>query len=113
VELAPQQGDFWNTLGVAHFRAGEWQAAVAALNQSMQLRKGGDSADWFFLAMAHWRRSDWDQARNWYDKAVAGMDSHSPNHEELLRFRAEATALLGIEDQATTRDKKVSPAKEK
>src|SRR5262249_27242856 len=38
--LAPQDGANWNTLGVAHYRAGEYEAAVAALTRSMELSKG-------------------------------------------------------------------------
>ena len=41
-----------NTLGVAHYRAGEWSAAADALEESMRLRSGGDPYDWLFLAMA-------------------------------------------------------------
>jgi len=43
VELAPKKGNYWNTLGVAHYRAGDWQAALKALEKSMEFRKGGDS----------------------------------------------------------------------
>src|SRR5262249_39578799 len=50
VELAPKDGICWNTLGVAHYRAGQWQDAVTALERSIKLRNGGDSLDWFFLA---------------------------------------------------------------
>lgn len=30
VELAPEEGDHWNTLGVAHYRAGHWHGAIEA-----------------------------------------------------------------------------------
>jgi hypothetical protein len=60
----------------------------------MDLRAGGDSFDWFFLAMAHRRLGDRDQARIWYDKAVAWMDRQMPHNGELRRFRAEAEAVL-------------------
>ena len=53
VAIAPKLGVYWNTLGVAHYRAGDASAAVAALASSMRLRNGGDPYDWFFLAMAH------------------------------------------------------------
>jgi serine/threonine protein kinase/Flp pilus assembly protein TadD len=98
VELAPTDGSYWNTLGAAHYRARDWQAAVKALNKSMELRsKGGDSYDWFFLAMAHWQLSNKDEARKWYEQAVQWMDKSAPKNEELRRFRAEAAALLAIE----------------
>jgi tetratricopeptide (TPR) repeat protein len=90
--------EFWNTLGVAQYRAGHWADAVAALEKSMQVRN--DSAhDWFFLAMAHWQLGDKEEARDWYDKAVAWMDTNKPRDEELLRFRAEAAQLLGVESK--------------
>ena len=62
----------------------------------MELRKGGDSHDWFFLAMAHWQLGQKDEARKWHDQAVAGMEKRAPQNEELTRFRAEAAQLLGI-----------------
>jgi tetratricopeptide (TPR) repeat protein len=98
VENAPDPRDrsaFVNTLGVAYYRAGDWSAAVEALGKSMQHRKGGDSFDWFFLAMAHWQLGDRDQARTWYGRAVEWMDKNQPRNDELKRFRAEA-ALLGL-----------------
>jgi WD40 repeat protein len=100
VELAPNVGNFWNTLGVANYRAGKWKAAIGALEKSMALRKGGDSEDWFFLAMAHWQLNKKEKARAWYDKAVEWMDKHPPKNEELRRFRAEAAKLLGLKDGA-------------
>jgi serine/threonine protein kinase/Flp pilus assembly protein TadD len=96
-------GNHWNTLGVAHCRIGEWQAAVAALNESMKLRKGGNSNDWFFLAIAHWRLGDKEQAREWYDKAVQWMDKNEPRDEDLRRYRAEAAALLKINEKPSSK----------
>ncbi len=42
VEQEPQAGDYWNTLGVAHYRVGDGKEAIQALKKSMELRKGGD-----------------------------------------------------------------------
>jgi tetratricopeptide (TPR) repeat protein len=96
VALAPKEGTFWNTLGAAQYRAGDWKAAVAALEKSMELRKGGDSVDWFFLAMAHRQLGDKKKARTWFDQAVQWMNKHQPADEELRRFRSETAELLGI-----------------
>jgi tetratricopeptide (TPR) repeat protein len=96
VELAAKGGGFWNTLGVAHYRAGDWKAAVAALEKSMELSMGGGATDWFVLAMAHWRLGDKKDARKWYDQAVQWMDKNQPKNEELVRFRAEAELLLEL-----------------
>ncbi len=97
VELAPGTGTFWNTLGAAHYRAGNWKEAIVALEKATQLRNGGDSYDWFFLAMAHWQLGEKDKARQWFDRAVQGMDKKMPKGKELGRFRAEAAELLKIE----------------
>jgi tetratricopeptide (TPR) repeat protein/tRNA A-37 threonylcarbamoyl transferase component Bud32 len=86
---------YWNTLGVAHYRNGEDRAATAALEKAMSLREEGNSYDWFFLAMAHWRLGDHDKARTCFGRAVKWMDQHMPQHGQLRRFRAEAEALLG------------------
>jgi tetratricopeptide (TPR) repeat protein len=98
VDLAPQSGGFWNTLGAAHYRAGDWESAVQAFEKSMQLQGGGNAFDWFFLAMAHGQRGNKDEARRWYDRAVQWMDKNQPENKELGRFRAEAAELLGVTD---------------
>ena len=77
--------------------AGNWKEAVATLEKSMDLRKGGDSSDWFFLAMAHWQLGEKDKARKWFDQAAEWMDKNQPKNGELRRFRAEAAELMGIE----------------
>jgi serine/threonine protein kinase/uncharacterized protein HemY len=97
VELAPEDGDYWNTLGAAYYRVGDWKEAVQALAKSGELRKGGDPTDWFFLAMAHCRLGDKDQGRKWYDRAVQQMEKKKPEDEELHCFRTEAAELLQIE----------------
>jgi uncharacterized protein HemY len=84
---------------VAQYRNGDWKAAIKALTRSMELHTGGDSTDWFFLAMAHWQLGDKTQARSWYDKAVSWMEKNQPKNEELVRFRAEAAALLEVKER--------------
>ena len=103
VELAPKAGGFWNTLGVAHYRLGEEKAAVTALHKSMDLRQGGDAIDWLFLAMAHCKLGDLDEARKWYDKSVQWLEKNSQaldkdpqQAEELRRLRDEAEQVLEL-----------------
>jgi Flp pilus assembly protein TadD/Leucine-rich repeat (LRR) protein len=98
-ELAPQQSTYWTTLGAAQVRAGDGKAAVEALNKAVQMGNpnGGDSFDYFFLAMAHQQLGADQQADEWYDKAVDWMEDNKPQNEELRRIRAEAAALLGID----------------
>jgi tetratricopeptide (TPR) repeat protein len=100
VELTPDHAGRWNTLGVAQYRIGAWQAAVDALTKSVQLSKVRDSSVFFFLAMAHRQLGEKEQARTWYDQAVQWMDKHQPQDEDLRRLRAEAAELLGIPEAA-------------
>ena len=109
VELEPKQGMWWNTLGAAHYRAGNWKESIAALEKSMELRAGGDSFDWFFLAMAHGKLGHKDEGHKWYDKAVEWMEKNkeqlekvAEHREELQRFRAEARDVLGLKDTSSS-----------
>ena len=67
----------------------------ARAKKKKESRKGGDAFDWFFVAMAR-KRLGLGHAETCYEKAVAWMDKHKPDDEELKRFRAEAEATLGI-----------------
>jgi tetratricopeptide (TPR) repeat protein len=100
-ELGPKWGPAWNTLGVAQYRAGDWKAALAALNKVEQnpgdLRNGAPGSTWFFLAMTHQQLGNKDEARKWYDKAVEWTEKNQPKDEELGRFHAEAAEVLGLE----------------
>jgi tetratricopeptide (TPR) repeat protein len=97
VELAPTSGTCWNTVGVAHYRAQNWKAAIEALIKSDELMKGNDlSFNGFFLAIAHWQLNQKEEARAWFEKSVSWMDANAPDNEELQRFRAEAAELLEI-----------------
>jgi tetratricopeptide (TPR) repeat protein len=93
VRAQPKVATFHNTLGAAHYRAGNWKAAVASLQESQRLG-GGDALDWYFLAMACWRLGEAEQARVWYDKAEQWRKKQQPSNAELLRLWAEAKAVL-------------------
>ncbi len=96
IELDPKNVLLPNTLGVAHYRAGSWQDAIGWMQKSMELRQGGDSFDWFFLAMAEEQLGHKDEARKWHGKAVEWMDKNRAKNDQLVRFRAEAEQLLGV-----------------
>jgi tetratricopeptide (TPR) repeat protein len=97
IALEPKEGSFWNTLGVAHYRAGEEKAAIAALNKSMKLRNGGDAFDYLFLAMAHQNLGESDEARKWYDRATEWLEK---NGERLKRLPGEAEEFHRIQREA-------------
>jgi serine/threonine protein kinase/TPR repeat protein len=96
--LEPNDGGVWRTFGAAQYRAGNWQGAVKALKHAIELRNGGDAFEWFFMAMAQQKSGHPDEARRWYDKSLQWMAKNAPNDSELVRFRAEAAAVLGLKD---------------
>ena len=103
IDLAPGFWIAWKTLGAAHYRAGDWKAAVAALDKSLELRKGGDAAVQLFLAMAHGKlgnpheaRKAYKQAVQWLEENKEALENDKGQAEELLRFRAEAEEVLQL-----------------
>ena len=68
----------WNTLGVAHYRAGDWKAAVVALEKSMELRTGRRRLRLVLPGHGPLATRQKDEARKWYDKAVAWMEKNQP-----------------------------------
>jgi tetratricopeptide (TPR) repeat protein len=100
VKATPTAGNYWGTLGVAHYRAGQWSDALAAFQKATKLRNGGNGLDWVYLAMIHWRLGEQKQARKWYDQALQWMKKNDPRNRELKRIRSEAAELLGIKTGA-------------
>jgi eukaryotic-like serine/threonine-protein kinase len=92
---SPSKRAFWNTLGVARYRAGGCESAAAALERSMRLQDGGDPYDWLFLAMIHHRLGDKLQSRDWYDRSLSWIVSLQSGDNQLHRIRVEAEGLLG------------------
>jgi eukaryotic-like serine/threonine-protein kinase len=100
VELAPNQAVCLNTLGVAQYRAGRYAEAIATLERSTTADHGEYSGyDLFFQAMAHWRLGEKPRALACFDKAVGWMEQKRRADEELIRFRAEAAALLNLKEK--------------
>jgi tetratricopeptide (TPR) repeat protein len=94
VKLAPQGGDCWRALGAARCRAGDWPGAVAALEEAVARRSGGDGREWLLLAMTHWHLGDRPKARVWYDRAKAWLAETETPNLTLLRLGDEVAALM-------------------
>jgi serine/threonine protein kinase len=93
--LAPGERDFWITLGLAHYRVGEWREARAVLTKAQDLGAGGDAHEWLLLALTSWRQGERQEARAWYEKAAAWLEQH-PLTDTLYHSRREAADLLGL-----------------
>jgi len=95
----PQNGSYWVTLGAAHYGTGDWQAAVVALEKGALLPGGWSNSAEFLLAEARWQLGDKEQARKWYERAVARFERHELHYAELRRLRAETEQVLGLRGQ--------------
>jgi serine/threonine protein kinase/tetratricopeptide (TPR) repeat protein len=93
-----KDGNLWNTLGVAQYRLGDWQAALDSLEKANRLRGGREAEDWLWLAMAQWRLGQKEMARDSYKHAVELLKKHEYPPAETSRWRAEAAALLGLKE---------------
>ena len=87
--------NYWNTLGVARYRVGDFKQALADLEKSAQLDHDLTSFNSFFMAMAYKQLGDADSARRLYAQAVEWMEKKAPQDPELLRFRTEAEQVVG------------------
>jgi serine/threonine protein kinase len=91
----PEKSEYWNTLGMARYRTGEWAAAEQALKKSIELQgQGGRPGDWFFLAMTCWRQGKREEARAWYDKCDRWMKENPRTYESYYRYQKEADTLF-------------------
>ncbi len=102
VQAVPEENSsFWNTLGVAHYRAGQWAEAITALTKPTKLTGGKNRTNFLFLAMAHWQSGNKAAAANWYNKATEqirkrNLDIASLLSSLLYSFYLEAAELMGI-----------------
>jgi tetratricopeptide (TPR) repeat protein len=96
VELLPSHQTYWNTLGLALYRRGNWNTSAIALKKSIELGSGGSGFDHFILAMAYRRLGQTQLALASYHRACRWLQEHNPGHAELLRLQSEAANLLGI-----------------
>jgi tetratricopeptide (TPR) repeat protein len=94
VELGPSVASYWGNLGMAHYRAGHWQQAVAALDKADELWMGGKVPIRFVLAMAHWKAGNKEKARSIFQEATRRMDAQGVPSEQVRRFQAEAEKVL-------------------
>jgi eukaryotic-like serine/threonine-protein kinase len=97
--LAPVNGNFLNTLGIAEYRAGKYQQAIATLTRSDKLnstsKQGRQPADVAFLAMAHFKLGGKDKAQSLLAELRQLMkQTQWKDDAEAQRFLREAEALL-------------------
>src|SRR5262249_32019365 len=90
----PLHADWWTCRGVASYRAHDWAGAAQSFEEALRLRPRGNARAELFLALCHWRQGNHERARRYYNLAVGRMAHVQMNMAELLRFQAEAEAVM-------------------
>jgi tetratricopeptide (TPR) repeat protein len=98
-KLDPKNYGHLTTLGIVHYRLGEYAKARDALIAAAKLRKlAPTAANRFFLAMSQQRLGAAAAARACFDEGLAALKNQTTltdrQREQLAAFRAEAEALL-------------------
>jgi tetratricopeptide (TPR) repeat protein len=95
----PESVGLWQSLGMSRATAGDWPAAVAALERAVS--RNYDDTIQLALAVAYWHTGNEPMARKYYDAAVATMESyerasHRPRARGgyARRWQEQAAALL-------------------
>jgi len=100
IELDPKDALSWRNLGTAQYRAGSFAEAVEALAKSIELQRGeGSPGQWLFLAMAHWKLGNKDEATRRFRRSVEWIRKNAPGNLELAGRRDEAAEVLGLRDE--------------
>jgi serine/threonine protein kinase/tetratricopeptide (TPR) repeat protein len=102
MERSPHSKNVYRlTLGVAQYRAGDYKAAIAELQEAFRAGDRRDVAG-LFLAMAHHKLGNREKAHQFYTTAIEqpliqhkdDPKKSAQDAEEVLRFRKEAEELL-------------------
>jgi serine/threonine protein kinase/Flp pilus assembly protein TadD len=102
IRARPEE-EAWQALGWSLFRNGLWQESIDVLEKSCAFQgnpEKGDSGQWMYLAMAHWRLGNQEEARRWYERACAWLDKHPAFDPECRAYREEAAELMGIDKES-------------
>lgn len=100
VEIAPNDSNILNTLGVVLFRNRKYAEAIVALEKSLAAGHGtSDGFDLFFLAMCHARLGEAVRAKESYNRALKWPEAHrekltASQVQQLEQFRSEAESLV-------------------
>ncbi len=94
-EIEPGDARTWNSLGLASYRAADFDGCLAAMDKSFALSKGGRALDWCIYAMACERLGRHDSALEWLAKSLASHDEKSARDPKRDRAEAEAREVVG------------------
>jgi WD40 repeat protein len=103
----PGQADSMFLLGLAHYRAGQWERAAARAQEALEADSDHAWVRWPLLALAHQRQGHKDEGHRWLDKAAerhrritqqlrqeTGGFALPPDWPDFEILHAEAVALI-------------------
>jgi uncharacterized protein HemY len=97
VDWDSERPDSWRSLGMASYRAGDWESSATSFRRAIDLDNGGSPADWFMMAAIDQHLGNDDDAHRWYDRAVSWLKqipAADSSGSELRRSREEAIRAL-------------------
>ena len=95
VQLVPGNPRYVSALGLAYFRAGQWDKSLTSVRRAQSLRIFPDATDSFVMALSLVKSGKQEQAQAALKHAIETMDKHSPGTMEQRTLRAEVNGLLG------------------
>jgi serine/threonine protein kinase/Flp pilus assembly protein TadD len=98
-EIQPEVWDHLSGLGIAYYRAGQWEEAITSLTKSTELPSGENGRNFLFLSMANWQLGNKAAATNWYNKAIERIQNSNIDIERmsnLYNYYIVAAELLGV-----------------
>ena len=95
VKLIPGNPRYVSALGLAYFRASQWDKSLTAVRTAQSLRIFPDATDSFVLALSLEKSGQKEQAQSTLKQAIETMDKHSPGNIEQSKLRAETNTLIG------------------
>ncbi len=104
-EIAANNSNYFNTYALVLYRAARccedrdeaqsyFQDALKAIVRAEELASGGTIGDWFFHSLILSGLQQYDEARQWHDRAETRRLAQSPADVELQQFSQESIAAL-------------------
>ncbi|MCH7988490.1 MAG: hypothetical protein IID46_04975 [Planctomycetes bacterium] len=97
-QVVKQESDepvYWNTLALAHYRAGDWKNAKTAVDRALK-EAGNEPSEmnWLIQAMVLKQQNAAAQAKTAYDKALGQRARKSKEKKRIGRIEAESLSTV-------------------
>jgi serine/threonine-protein kinase len=94
IKLDSGNGNYVCTRALVEYRLDKLAYALATLNESRTMRRGGDAYEDFIEALVKYQRGEASEAKERFDRAVAWARQNAPIDADLRILWSEAASLL-------------------